>query len=94
VLQAIAQSHKALQASEERFRRFAENMLDMVAETDLLGVCTYASPSLKTVVGYAPKDLLGQSLFELVHPDDLDNLLEIKIQNRETLNGWVAPCQE
>ena len=71
------QTHEALQASEERFKRLTENMLDMVAETSLLGICTYASSSFKAVLGYDPKDMVGQSLFEFVHADDLDSVLEI-----------------
>lgn len=73
----IDQTDDALRESEQRFRRITENMLDMIAQTDLLGICEYASPSLKTVLGYDPKDMLGKSMFEYVHPDDLNNVLEI-----------------
>ncbi len=73
----IDEANDALRESEERFRRITENMMDMVAQTDLQGICEYASPSFKTVLGYDPKDVLGKSLFELVHPNDLDNVLEI-----------------
>jgi PAS domain S-box-containing protein len=69
-----------LRESEERFRRITENMLDMVAQTDLQGICVYASSSWKTVLGYDPKSLLGRSLFELVHPNDLDSTLEIVLK--------------
>jgi len=72
----IDQTHDALRESEQRFRRITENMLDMVAQTDLLGTCEYASPSMKTVLGYDPKDMLGKSMFEDVHPDDFDNVFE------------------
>jgi PAS domain S-box-containing protein len=67
----------ALRVSEERFRRINENMLDMVVQTDVQGICVYASPSFKTVLGYDPKSMLGQSLYELVHPDDVNGTLEI-----------------
>ena len=66
----------ALRESEGRFRRITENMLDMIVQTDLQGICEYASPSFKTVLGYDPKYMLGRSLFELVHPNDLDKALE------------------
>jgi len=73
-------AEEALQASEGRLRRITENMLDMVTQTDIEGTCEYASPSFKTVLGYDPKSLLGRSLFELVHPDDLDSTLEIVLK--------------
>jgi PAS domain S-box-containing protein len=77
---ARKQAEEALRESEQRFRRITENMLDMVAQTDLQGICEYASPSFKTVLGYDPKYVLGRSLFELVHPNDLDNALEIVLK--------------
>jgi len=73
----IDETHDALRESEQRFRQITENMLDVIAQTDLLGTCEYASPSMKTVLGYDPKDMLGKSMFEYVHPDDFDNVLEI-----------------
>ena len=73
----IGQTHDALRESEQRFRRITENMLDVIAQTDLLGTCEYASPSMKTVLGYDPKGMLGKSMFEDVHPDDFDNVFEI-----------------
>jgi len=76
----IDQTHDALRESEQRFRRITENMLDMVVQTDLQGICEYASPSFKTVLGYDPKYMLSRSLFELVHPNDLDNTLEIVLK--------------
>ena len=73
-------AEEALRESEERFRRITENMMDMVTQTDVQGICQYASPSFKTILGYEPKSMLGKSLFELVHPDDLNNTLEIALK--------------
>ena len=71
---------EALRESEERFRRITENMMDMVTQTDVQGICQYASPSFKTILGYEPKSMLGKSLFELVHPEDLNGTLEIALK--------------
>ncbi len=73
-------AEEALRESEERFRRITENMMDMVTQTDVQGICQYASPSFKTILGYEPKFMLGKSLFELVHPDDLNSTLEIALK--------------
>ncbi|MBP7687584.1 MAG: PAS domain S-box protein, partial [Thermoflexales bacterium] len=69
-----AQRHAedALRASEERLRRITDNMLDMVSQTDAAGRLVYVSPSHVTVLGYPPDQLVGRSVFELVHPADLD----------------------
>lgn len=60
-----------LAASEQRWRQLADNMLDLVSEIDIAGRYTYASPSHQTLLGYLPAELIGRSVFEYVHPDDL-----------------------
>ena len=73
----LAVADKGFRESSRLNSLLLENMLDVVAQTDLVGSCEYASPSMKTVLGYDPKDMLGKSMFEYVHPDDLDNVVEI-----------------
>jgi PAS domain S-box-containing protein len=65
------QAEEALRESEDRLRRITDSMLDVMVETDLQGICKYASPSCKRIMGYDPKDLVGKSLFDFVHPEDL-----------------------
>jgi len=64
-------AEEALRESEDRLRRITDSMLDIVVETDLQGICKYASPSNKAIMGYDSKDLVGRSLFDFVHPEDL-----------------------
>jgi PAS domain S-box-containing protein len=64
-------TEEALRESEDRLRRMTDNMLDIVVETDLQGICKYASASSKAILGYDPKDLVGRSLFDFVYPEDL-----------------------
>jgi two-component system, cell cycle sensor histidine kinase and response regulator CckA len=60
----------AYEASEARFRTLIENSADITVIIDTEGVMTYASPSLTTVLGYAPADLVGRVGSLFVHPDD------------------------
>jgi len=53
-----------------RFQVLAESALDLVAEVDLEGRVTYASPSHEEVLGRSPEALVGQRVFEFIHPDD------------------------
>lgn len=69
---ARRQAENALRASEERLRRVTDNMLDMVSQTDAAGRFEYVSPSHLTVLGYQPAELVGQSIFDLIHPDDIE----------------------
>ena len=43
---------------------------ELVCALNVNGVITYASPSYKRILGYSPHELLGQSGFSLIHPDD------------------------
>ena len=69
---AVEELHK----SEERFRRITVNMRDLVAEIDTSGIMVYVSPSNQVVLGYRPEEMVGQSCFALVHPEDRDRVQE------------------
>ena len=64
----------ALRESEERLRRITDNMVDMVSQVDAEGVFEFVGPSHRTQLGYEPEQLIGRSLFEFLHPDDLERL--------------------
>jgi PAS domain S-box-containing protein len=56
---------------EKHFRALTENCLDVLSIVSHEGIFQYNSPSLKSVLGYEPKDLAGQNAFAFVHPQDL-----------------------
>ncbi len=47
----------------------------MIMQTDALGMIQYASPSYETILGDKPEDMLGRSVLELVHPDDVARIM-------------------
>ncbi|HKC75300.1 MAG TPA: GAF domain-containing protein, partial [Chloroflexota bacterium] len=65
------QAHDALRASEERFRALSEHASDLVGILDADGTYRYASPSHRRILGYAPAEVQGRTIFELMHPDDV-----------------------
>ena len=58
--------------SEEQLKLITENTTDNIAivSFDLKAVYEYVNPSVKTVVGWEPKDLVGKSFFHFIHPGD------------------------
>lgn len=55
---------------EARFRSVVQNSSDVLAVLDAEGVISYQSPSVQRLLGYAPDELIGTTLVDLVHPDD------------------------
>ncbi|HET9343545.1 MAG TPA: EAL domain-containing protein [Candidatus Eremiobacteraceae bacterium] len=56
---------------EQRFRWFVTSSQDMLVEMSVDGRLMYVSPNCASIVGYEPHELLGRSIFEFTHPDDL-----------------------
>ncbi len=80
-------SERELREREEQLRQITDNMLDMVCQTDAEGIIQYASPSNEGVLGYKPKELLGRSIFEFVHPDDLNRTIATFVTGIKMLAG-------
>jgi diguanylate cyclase (GGDEF)-like protein/PAS domain S-box-containing protein len=69
--EAEATAEEALAASEEHFRLLAENTSDVIVKTDGAGTIAWVSPSSRMALGWAGYEVLGVSLSDLLHPDDL-----------------------
>ncbi|MFO6446264.1 ATP-binding protein [Erythrobacter sp. NE805] len=54
----------------------AENISDAVLRFDLGGICTYASPSVREVLGAPPERYLGRHATARLHPDAQDRAAE------------------
>lgn len=67
----IVRHEQALHESEERFRALVENSTDWVWETNAEGVYTYSSPKVTDLLGYAPREILGRTRFDLMPPDEV-----------------------
>ena len=61
---------------EKYFRTLTENSLDILTILDRDGVVIYKSPSVKSVLGYDAGELVGKSVFEHIHPEDLTHVRE------------------
>jgi PAS domain S-box-containing protein len=45
-------------------------ILDMISRVDDKGVVEYVSPSVKSVLGYSPDQIIGKPFFDFIHPDE------------------------
>ncbi|MDQ3099052.1 MAG: PAS domain S-box protein [bacterium] len=65
------QNEEKLKQSEERFRTLIEQSTDAIQLISPEGEILYTSDSIKNVLGYSPKELLGLGVSPFMHPDDL-----------------------
>ncbi len=61
--------------SEKRFRSLVQNSFDAVLIIGKDLVIRYVTPSVERVFGYLPDDIVGKKFNELVHPDDVPQVL-------------------
>jgi PAS domain S-box-containing protein len=60
---------------EARFRALVEYSSDVVTVLSPDGTVLYNTPSVKAVLGYTPDELVGTRAFDIVHPDDVAEVL-------------------
>jgi len=64
-------SHRAVAASEARFRSLIEHAADLVIVIDDGGIVRDAGGSVERILGISPDDAVGATLGDLIHKDDL-----------------------
>lgn len=74
MLDERALAEAALQVSEQRFRDVAGVSADWIWEIDAAGRYTYASESVRPILGYAPEDVIGKTPFDFMSPDEADRV--------------------
>lgn len=81
----------ALEESEKKLRFILENSSDLITQRDVKGNYTYISDSSKEILGYTSQELMQlNSDYELLHPDDLENVLTERsnfISNRNSIRN-------
>jgi diguanylate cyclase (GGDEF)-like protein/PAS domain S-box-containing protein len=72
--QALRQTEAKLGHSEARLRTLLRSTPDIIAIVDPDGTLRYGSPAAAQVLGYADASQLGANMFDLVHPDDREQV--------------------
>ena len=62
---------------DERFRALVEHSLDAVALVEPNGTVSYVSASIVRLLGYPADEFVNLAPFEVVHPDDREQAMEL-----------------
>ena len=60
--------------NEAYFESLIENVNDIIAVIEEDGTIVYESSSLERILGYSPEERIGNKVFELVHPEDVESV--------------------
>jgi diguanylate cyclase (GGDEF)-like protein/PAS domain S-box-containing protein len=70
-----AQARDALRENEAYFRSLLENARDVIHVINPDRTTRYITPSIRRLLGWDPEELIGKSVMEFLHPDDVEALL-------------------
>ena len=77
-----------LRISRERFAQVAEQSGEWIWEMDTEGLCTYSSPTCRTLFGYTEEEIVGRMSFFDLHP--VEGREEFRSGAIEWIRGRVA----
>ncbi len=75
-----------IQQSEIKYRTLIETISEIVYEFNSDGRIEYLSPSVEKILGFRPEELIGKSIFDILHHDDKP-LLEERLKSTEQHNS-------
>jgi PAS domain S-box-containing protein len=70
------------------FKALVQNAFDVIKVVDTANRTLYSSPSVTSVLGYHPRELLGTNPLDFVHPEDLPHAL--RALEQVTLEGGMV----
>src|SRR5262249_17397508 len=66
----LREAQDDLSRSERHYRALIEHAMDIISVVGRDSVVRYKSPSVRTILGFAPEELVGQSAVDFIHPED------------------------
>ena len=75
-LTELKQKNEELRKVSQIYSILAENSVDTVTITNLEGEFLFVSPTSRNIIGFTPEELLGISVFDLIHKEDIDRAMQ------------------
>ncbi len=89
-LEQILHTKEALLESEARYRLITENSADLITIHAPTAECLYMSPSVQTILGYSPNELVGKTPYDLCIEEDLPIIQQTHVNLLETMETQVS----
>lgn len=70
-------AEEELRESEKNYRDLVNHSNDIVIKVDVNGRWVFLSPAFKEILGYEPTEMIGNSIFDIVLPEDVEYTLKI-----------------
>jgi PAS domain S-box-containing protein len=100
---SIQETQHKLKQALDSYKVLTDNITDFIGRTDLEGVYQYASPSVYTVLGYRPEELIGMKIQDLLDAESgkfdfsghsqpvahPDAKMTVTLRVRHKLGHWV-----
>jgi PAS domain S-box-containing protein len=84
----LVSAEENLRSSMERYRALVENVDCVIYIVEPQGKIAYISPAIERMLGYSVEEVLGQSVYQFIHPGDI-SLLETRL--KRALDGRSKP---
>jgi PAS domain S-box-containing protein len=88
-----AKLEQKLKESESALRMVTENVPDVIYSLNPRGEFLSLNPSVEASLGYKPAELLGTSVFELMHPQDRQRVKDRFLQAARSGRGGIRRVQ-
>jgi diguanylate cyclase (GGDEF)-like protein/PAS domain S-box-containing protein len=72
---AMARARDALRESEAYFRSLVENARDVIHVINPDRTTRYVTPSIMRLLGWDPEEVIGRSILDFLHPDDVERVM-------------------
>ena len=79
-------------ASEKYFRTLIENTVETIIIVDETGKLKYRSPSIFSMSGFKPEEIIGKNFIEFVHPDEILTAMQLFYEGIKTPYK-IATCE-
>src|SRR3712207_4066713 len=73
-LEEVEGIYATLYTTQESFHPLVRHASEVITILGADSTILYESPSIERILGYRPEDLVGRSIFDYVHPDDLERV--------------------